>query len=53
MKVIDMHLHLDETIRGESKVALDILSREMIKEEKLIPILVELFPFRLWVVLTT
>ncbi len=32
MKVIDMHLHLDETVRGESKVALDTLSREMIKE---------------------
>ena len=32
MKVIDMHLHLDEKIIGESKVALDVLSNEMIKE---------------------
>jgi len=32
MKVIDMHLHLDETIEGDSKVALDFLSSEMTKE---------------------
>jgi uncharacterized protein len=32
MKVIDMHLHLDETIDGNSKEALDFLSQEMIKE---------------------
>jgi len=32
MKVIDMHLHLDENIKGDSKEALDFLSREMIKE---------------------
>ena len=32
MKVIDMHLHLDEKIIGESKIALDVLSNKMIKE---------------------